>query len=200
MPPYRTPVKQEVPEEAPALPIAASTVVKDEPAAPPAVPDSSEDSSSEDSDSGDDGSAAYWKGAVGKGPFYPQPMADCAIDWLHPAKMVREGQDGMEREIGERSSMGLIMRGPPNVPGMRLDRRRPVTMRLDLQRFFSGNWASPQERDTWWYHHVHMELWGMRPFKRGARAMRGEVHGADRVMQAIIDATAWDMEVAENAA
>ena len=101
---------------------------------------------------------------------------------------------------GDRSSIGVIMRGPPGTPGMRLNRRRPVTMRLDFQRFFSGTWASPQERDTWWYHHVHMELWGMRPFKRGARAMRGEVHGADRVMQAIIDATAHDIEVAEDAA
>ena len=191
------PVKQEVPEEAPALPIAASTVVKHEPAAlPPAVPDSSSDSDSSD---GDDGSAAFWRGPVGKGPHFPQPFA-AGLDWLTPANMQREGQDGMELVIAERSTRGLIMRGPPDVPGMRFDRRRPVTMRLDLQRFFSGNWASPHERDTWWYQHVHMELWGMRPFKRGARAMRGEVHGADRMMQAIIDATAWDIEVAENAA
>ena len=193
-------VKQEV-EEAPALPIAASTVVKNEPAgvvAPAAlptvaVPDSSDSSDSSDSDDDDDN--AVKQGAVGDGPFFPQPFP---LRWLSPEKMVHLGQDIMQLEITDRSSIGVIMMGPPGTAGMRLDRRRPVTMRLDIQRFFSGNWASPQERDTWWYHHVHMELWGMRPFKRGARAMRGEVHGADRVMQAIIDATAFDIDVAED--
>ena len=102
-------------------------------------------------------------------------------------EMCFNGSVVMGEIIVERSA-GTLVEQLPAGQSILLTPRRPLGKKLEWKKYFQHFWTSPQERDTWWWHHIHMELWGMRPIQRGAR--RGQPCGADRIMQACIDAAA----------
>ena len=95
--------------------------------------------------------------AVAPSPPAPPPLFHEHVKWLAPMEMCFNGSVVMGEIIVERSA-GTLVEQLPAGQSILLTPRRPLGKKLEWKKYFQHFWTSPQERDTWWWHHIHMEL------------------------------------------